>query len=396
MRVPVVSRQRIRPRRYDIRDWSLAVESPGRLVYRPSLLTLSRRLMRSALILIVFAPFVYYGLKATSRDYFEPTPHEQAVFEEEAARLSSETSQVVDSMRERMSAEERATFEAKIEANERRRAYEQERARSQLEQTRRWANIAAVAFACLLGFTAAAGPLSCAWQRVSIFREPCGGLTVKKRGLWPSTVSVPQDGIHRLSVRAAEVIHRRRHAGISRLGHRWSISLELGPSGPGKSGDLDTLEFHVHYQKLRPMESEALPERVARLVGALEQMTGLKAGPPTIMDLQDVRMGLFGPRWVVAGKGEPFVIKRMLEKPIVRTRTYSLDELPPELQSQAGDLADKTRATGKTYTRSLSVGDAIKFRDADGSVHTYSSPQEMPPDVRELYEQMRRMADHDE
>jgi hypothetical protein len=135
---------------------------------------------------------------------------------------------------------------------------------------------------------------------------------------------------------------------------------------------------------------------VARLVGALEQMTGLKAGPPTIMDLQDVRMGLFGPRWVVAGKGEPFVIKRMLEKPIVRTRTYSLDELPPELQSQAGDLADKTRATGKTYTRSLSVGDAIKFRDADGSVHTYSSPQEMPPDVRELYEQMRRMADHDE
>jgi hypothetical protein len=86
-----------------------------------------------------------------------------------------------------------------------------------------------------------------------------------------------------------------------------------------------------------------------------------------------------------------------------RTRTYhSLDEMPPKLRAQierslaassepepAGEIAPEIRQRFEAFA-SPRPGQSVTlhFRDDHGHEHTYHSLEELPPDVRALYDQL--------
>jgi hypothetical protein len=104
---------------------------------------------------------------------------------------------------------------------------------------------------------------------------------------------------------------------------------------------------------------------------------------------------VFGGGGVSAGKTSPpagmkvslNVTKRIkIRNPLTgELREYqSLDEVPEEYREKIRQ-AFQAAASGKG-------ANAITVTDAEGKIQTYHSPDEMPPDVRALYEKARGQA----
>jgi hypothetical protein len=237
----------------------------------------------------------------------------------------------------------------------------------------------------------------------------------------------PIERLGRISLIAIEnVATGRRPRTVWRLGWLWHIRLE-GKSHPsvGESGPL--IEFCPYQQKDRPTEGGRLPAQVATFVGWLSGATGLAAPEPAVADyIAGARRHapvVTGHRVTsVAGPTEERHVYHSLEEmpaelrvlaeqridqfreqgkttgsfEIVSEQSFgSLEEVPPELHGEAERAIAAARAHGMTPGFSAQLppgtpGHRITVRDADGRIHTFNSPEEMPPDLRAQYEHMRR------
>jgi hypothetical protein len=208
----------------------------------------------------------------------------------------------------------------------------------------------------LIGLAGLLAPLSCLWNRIAIDCDARGNLVVTAWKLLPRTKTWPMDSFSRMYVLAQSVVTGQR--GVRRLlGYRWQVRLEGAHS----------VEFRPDFQKDAPMPGKFSP-RTAQFLAALSQLTGLSCEAPVVVDPSGPRTNVACQR--VSG-GAPIV------------QTYSsLDDLPEEFRAQVNQVRTEAMISNTPQT--------IRFRDADGREHTYQSPEEMPPEIRAIYEQMRR------
>ena len=133
----------------------------------------------------------------------------------------------------------------------------------------------------------------------------------------------------------------------------------------------------------------------------IERITGLKHEPPIRLQERIVGSGLFGQRRRIRAVVEPTVRIGSPDGPpdgppdgvgehTVETRTFSsLDEMPPDLRAEA----EKMIAEAKQSDEGGDSGQVLcRYSDSDGKEHVYRSLEEMPPEVRERFERMRRGA----
>lgn len=299
----------------------------------------------------------------------------------------------MESLRETMSEDEWQRIQEEVARQREARDAESSRQDAALDSLRN-AGFAIYGVVCgLLALMGILAPLSVSWNRVSIFVSGRNQITVTSRGIWSSSCQMTIDTDTRLAVRAVEKIERRRHAGIVRHGHRWKVSIEPAPGLALLGTMVASIEFDVHHQKDRPVEGMPLPPRVRTFAEAIQRMTGLMPGPHIIMDYQGSQ-GFFGKRRMVSSTSGPLVsTSTYIGEPVVTSRTIQYDEMSPEMRAQFEAMRARAGA-GPNETISAEVvshGGPITFRDASGTEHTFDSIDEMPDDIRVVFEMMRNV-----
>ncbi|MBM3289910.1 MAG: hypothetical protein FJY92_07130 [Candidatus Hydrogenedentes bacterium] len=324
-----LGRIRVAPRTFDVRDWNCVESTPQSIAFRPSGRTLLRRLGGTLLAAIVIGMCSALMFEAYNK---RAVPEGDVVFQ---------------------------------------------------------VYLAVCGVVSVLGILA---PLSVLWDRVSIVVDGRNRIAVIARGIRTKTCGATIDQSTRLGVRAVEHIRRRRHAGISHLGYRWIVSIEPSPSIELIGTTVTSIDFVVHWQKDRPVEEMPLPPRVRAFVDAIGRMTGLLAAPHTISDYAGVESLWGRRRYRVSGHSGPIVETRtMIGAPVVSSHTVGFDEMSPEMRAQFEAFRARAGAGGtETVTAEfVSDGGGIAYRGADGTVHTYRSVDDMPPEVRAMLDMMR-------
>jgi len=136
---------------YDLDGWRLVTQDVPRLVYRPGLKVLLRRLGWTAL-----AALAIYGVYAAQRSIAAPAPRESAVRREESEALRRE----VEAMRDR--------WAANASAPDPSQQRETARQRDAVERIERMATGVAQGLYVLFGVLGVLAPASCLWRRVII------------------------------------------------------------------------------------------------------------------------------------------------------------------------------------------------------------------------------------
>jgi len=87
----------------------------------------------------------------------------------------------------------------------------------------------------------------------------------------------------------------------------------------------------------------------------------------------------------------PTTVKTVVNRhePMQPTIAHSLDELPPTVRAQVEAMQERVREAGPAAAREAKTVRRITFKGPDGQVHVFNSPEEMPPDIRALYERAR-------
>ncbi len=266
-------------------------------------------------------------------------------------------------------------------------------------------------------------PLSCLWNRLSISVDPYGNLVVRQMGaVLPSSRDFPLGPFKRIGVFVQEDIRASRYRRY-RAGWRWVVVL-LGPDAE------NGVQFWSYWQKHEPSDFGRIPEKVQAFVSGLSALTGLAAGEQQVVRSQGrgARRGLsVAPTVDVRSGGKiyhsldeiPQAMRARAEEAIARARqsgpesgfsgvhtsrvitvqgadgathTYhSLDEMPPEerrrVEGMMGERGVRANAGGLPAS---SAHHSITFRDREGNVHKHNSAEEMPPEVRAIYERLRR------
>lgn len=222
-------------------------------------------------------------------------------------------------------------------------------------------------------------PLSVLWNRIVIRRDVRGDLGVSMWRLFPRSREWPQELFGRITVTAREMVLRsRRRSRVRSVGWRWHVRIDATGPGDGAPG-APLVEFCPDHQKDRPAVEGRMSDRVGVFVRWLAGATGLPvAGPVMAPHLARGRGPLLGMRHMV--RGAPATLER---------RVYDgLDEMPAELRQRAEQMMAQARARCILPGEVIS-SERIVVRDAQGRVHTYHSIDEMPPEVRALYERGR-------
>lgn len=259
----------------------------------------------------------------------------------------------------------------------------------------RWIHIALTG---LFGLGAVVAPLSCLWNVVRISVNPRGELEVFRWGLVPRTRRWPLDAFSQMTIDAGEVYERSRYAEVYR-GWRWKVRLveKAAPTGD-RARDFAlsqmnwAIEFWVALEKGVPTVGE-MPGRVREFVEGIRAMSGLAYGRPDVQESTRGRRGLVRTQRSFEAT----------EEPVSRTTYTSLEEMPPDLRARVEELTKSggshTVEVSQTTThyepqghgeRNVRRSESIRYRDSEGRVHTYNSIDEMPPHLRELYEKMRQ------
>lgn len=383
-------RKRVYAKTFSFTNWKSVEGGPGRLLYRPSFTTFVNRLGYTLMALMCAGTL--HTLAAPSLDARPPVSVSSSATK--VSDLASQSSGVLEEARQWMSPEEWTRFEAEFRELEEARArlveIRQERLRQAKEyvQNAFWAALAVLVVAGILP------PLATLWQRLAIEMSAMNMLTVRTRTLWPRTHYIPLNEFRRITVAAIERIHGRGRTRAKSLGYRWRVSLERDPSGYQDAGPWRVFSFEVHHQRLRPEPDAPLPERVTVFVSALERMTGIRAdAPAATMEYRGRVRSWRGSRDIVAGSLGSFTAETVLEEPTAHSRTYSFDELPPELRRRVDAMltkgASETRIEVTSSQSMLDGTKTIRYRDEHGVTHEYNSLEEMPPDIRALFEHMR-------
>ncbi|MCC6488381.1 MAG: hypothetical protein IT364_12865 [Candidatus Hydrogenedentes bacterium] len=363
--------------RYEFHDWNLFRAEETALVYRPSMRTLLRRfgysLFAGALLVLV----QYLGRQAPDildLGYARNDPEFQAHRQE----LSRQAEELRQAARDGMTEEQRIAYDAELEQW-------QAAAEAQYEDAYGsfWTSPGRIALAVRMGMIvlsvllAAAAilpPLMSLIEQITVASDGRGNLAVTRRRCLVHTHTCPLSDLGAMTITAAEKVVHAKH-GTRRLGYRWAVSIESPSSGT-------RFEFHPDHQKLTPVEGQRLPERVEMFAQGLARMTGLQIPAPFIVDYQSLRPTLFGRRGEMVVRNQPVVTHT--------SRAYAMDEIPPELRGHVDALLAQAKVQpGVPVTKTFTRG-SFTYRDPNGQEHTYTSVDEMPPDVRALFEKIRR------
>jgi hypothetical protein len=145
-------------------------------------------------------------------------------------------------------------------------------------------------------------------------------------------------------------------------------------------------DFHVDHWKHTPATQNRLPDRVAALVDGLNRLTGVTYEGPIILDSIPYSPKSFGARVHFGSRG-----------PVVRTQMFTrMGDVPPELRGEIESLmSSPSGSEGSGIQRRVIRTEHITVKDADGNVRTFNSAEELPPEMRSIYEEMRRRHESD-
>ncbi|MCL4694616.1 MAG: hypothetical protein KJ060_19155 [Candidatus Hydrogenedentes bacterium] len=240
------------------------------------------------------------------------------------------------------------------------------------EQVAAGLRYARIALTILLGGSAILVPLLALIEQLTIRQDVRGDLVIARRQLWPRTVSCPGASLSPLSVIARE---QARSGGNHSNGYQWIV---LTYSDPARGGTGTSLEFHVDHSQFPPTSTDRLPERAATFVDALRRLTGVEYQGPIVTEadpFRSVRRGQYRRRG-------PVVTKRF-------TKTFG--NVPPELQGEVESLMARLgENSGSGFQHEVIRTERITVKDADGNVRTYNSAEELPPEMRAVFDEMRR------
>lgn len=363
---------------FSIHDWDLVAESPQRLRYRTGMRALINRLGITFVVGVALA-LIYFGFY---RDFMEtqPIPDQDPSFVAEMEKMAHELTAG--------NAELQRTFQQSQEEFNRK----QQAAREDYIAKRHRAGQVVQGIMLLIALLGLYPPVSVLWSTLTLEIDLWNNLRIRKGGLIPRTRVWPADAFQSIAYGAEERIHRgqdkRTHGGW-----RWFVRLYAKSDLPlpaiGAGIPPNQIEFQIHYQRDRPVTGVKPPAPVVKLVNWLKAVTRAEVQGPLIVDDRAAAGSFFQGRVPVQTVG-PVTLAR---GPVTETRTEfkSLDEMPPELRSKFEKLMAQGR-TSEVVTHSVTVesGGPIVYRDQNGIEHRYRSIDEMPPDIRSLFDHFQK------
>jgi len=369
--------------RFEFTDWNLYRNTADMLVYRPGVKTLLRRLVWSVLALVLIACTQYGYREAASR--LAPPDRETAnpALSGQYHDLDRRANEMREQLRGSMTEAEWRDFEAREAENQARNQAEIDSVIKQREQIMNAIRYGAISLTILLAMGAILPPLLALFEQITIARNVRGDFTVARRRLLTRTVACPGSTLSPVKVYARAMARNGQDGGGSHSGCRWIVSTE---SDPMRGGTGTGFEFHVDHWNRAPATQNRLPDRVAALVDGLNRLTGHSYEGPIILDSIPYSPKSFGARVQFGSRG-----------PAVRTQTFtSLGEVPPELRGEIESLmSGPSGSEGSGIQRRVIRTEHITVQDADGNVRTFNSAEELPPEMRSIYEEMRRRHESD-
>lgn len=269
------------PPLYGVTDWTVVESEDGRrrrLVYRPGPRTILRRLIASAVsVIMIVVMVVLFGMPPGSRwagRRKSTIPRQDG----QVRQIQEATEKLREDLRRSLPAEKWEGLEEKLRQQQaerqRRRAADEKRLRtwSLVGRSSYWTVFAVLAAVAILA------PATAPWQRIVIEGSPRDGLAVTKTILWPRTRVVKAGDVVALTVNACEWWHRGRHH-LTFLGWRWEVRVHYVDRDRDKAAHL---EFWPDMEPTLPPHIEDLTPRVRQLLDALQWITGRPASPPTV------------------------------------------------------------------------------------------------------------------
>jgi hypothetical protein len=369
--------------RFEFTDWNLYQNTADTLVYRPGVKTLLRRLVWSVIAIVLIICTQYGSREAVSR--LAPPDRERAdpAFSGQYHDLDRPANEMREQLRGSMTEAEWRDFEARETENRARNQAEIDSVIRQREQIVSAIRYGAIALTILLAAGALLPPLLALFEQITIARNVRGDFTVTRRRLLTRTVACPSSTLSPVQVYARAMARNGGHGGRSHSGCRWIVSTESDPMQGGTGTGFD---FHVDHWKHAPVTQDRLPERVAALVDGLNRLTGHTYEGPIILDSIPYSPKSFGARVHFGSRG-----------PVVRTQMFtSLGDVPPELRGEIESMmSGQSGSEGSGIQHRVIRTEHITVKDADGNVRTFNSAEELPPEMRSIYEEMRRRHESD-
>ncbi len=358
----------------DVHTWQVARDDANAFVFRPSALTAFQR-MGISLVCILIAGGIYSGYRAFDQSTSRVISPEDSEQLREMERLTREM--------ERDAIDAGLMTQEELDAKRQQREEQIERARS---DTALWntrvANIL-LGFTAFFGLIAIVAPLSAYWESVRVSTDAYGRLAIRQRDSlgWARTKRFEPGTFTNISLDAFEhQVHAGNHVYRTK-GWMWHVMMQ---SVDGSA----VIDFSVDLNPHRPLEDSRVPERVSRFADAFARFAGCSVSKKyKVLDLSSRERGFA--RSTVSYTSTP---TRTLERSTRKTIAY--EDASPAMRA----MMDRVREQGgepvsfQHVHRTGSSGDSesITFQDAEGNVCTYASPDDMPLDVRALYESLRR------
>lgn len=366
-------------RRYE--TWQIAQADGRRIVLRPSFLTVLQRLGFTFIcVLLVFATSIgYYQVWSvrTSR----PQPAEPSQRERDVQRAAEQLER--DAIESGLITEEEA--HAIRERSEQRRAEQRAQRRDEILTYATWLEWGLAGAIGLFTFLGIVVPLSAYWERVTMRVDPYGRFIFKRRGpnLLTERIQAEPGTYTSILCCAQEQQRKRGQNTYETVGWMWNIAIQ-------SIGGDQNIVFSLDMMKNRPMENAPPPGRVRRVADALSKNMRIpivKEFP--VLDFHSRRFGPMGNQATFISSSDP----------IVTTRVVNHDEMPPEMQDRLKSASGSPMSIRNKTVRNLS-GDAtvheesntsrkITYQAVDGTVYTYDSFDDMPPEVKAIYEKLQ-------
>lgn len=356
---------------YSIIDWRRDDIDADRLTYRPSWRTAVRRSMLTALAAALLALMCWTAGVPWQPDW-QAAPANQLVEPPGAVEF-----------------QDRPGDDVPLEHGQRRRGARRQRAARPLIIAVLEPIFHAAHWTAFVGLVAAGGlPLFLVpWERLTIRRGADGELVVCRRRLLTRTRAWSAGAFGGAVCEAVERVHRRRGG---RRESDWVWVVRLVPHHTGGMipwplhVDDPVVEFHVGHQCEAPHDAHRPPRRVRSFLKHVLRLAG-------VSDVQYAVLPDLRPTG--SGRGFPFPAERRIvtysSEPIVESAVYrSLDEIPDALRDEVRRLL----AEGRTGEEVVRESVRITVRDADGNERTYTSLEELPPELRQRHEQALRRA----
>ncbi len=204
-------------------------------------------------------------------------------------------------------------------------------------------------------------------------------LVIRKRSLWSTAITIPISKDSVLTVCAREALARVRRRGPLRSArYTWTVTLTANPIMQGM--EAICLEFLLAHQWERPLENRSFPSRVQEFVDAVSAMTGVRVDPDSA--IADARR-----------TARAWATSRHVSFPSVKVskREIPVDDLPPEVRAKVQALVEDAQQKGVSgFTQETTLHQEFKVMGEDGTVRTYGSLEELPPEIRATIERFGR------